>query len=222
MAEMITAQPSVPPPLFDLGHRGDFDYTLIDKMLAMTPTERLHHHERWRGLLRRGRMLPNFVEEIVARLQDAGVEFLVVGGVSAILQGATFTTMDLDLCYRRTPANISRLVQALAPLHPRPRGFPPDLPFAFDERTVQLGSNFTLEVGPESLDLLGEMSAVGGYEQVIGQAADVTVGSRSAKALSLEDLIATKTAAGRKKDLAALPELRATLERKRQQGSPPP
>ena len=162
-------------------------------------------------------MLPNFVEEIVGRLQDAEVEFLVVGGVCAILQGASVNTVDLDLCYRRTPENIARLVAALAPLQPRPRGFPPDLPFVFDERTVLLGSNFTLEIGPESLDLLGEMSAIGGYEQVVGSSGDVAVGSRSVKVLSLEQLIATKTAAGRTKDLAVLPELQATLERKRQQ-----
>jgi hypothetical protein len=167
-------------------------------------------------------MLPNFVEEIVGRLQDAGVEVLVVGGVSAILQGASVNTMDLDLCYRRTPQNIARLVTALAPLQPRPRGFPPDLPFTFDERTIQLGSNFTLEVGPESLDLLGVMSAIGGYEQVVDGAVDAVVGNRTIKVLSLEQLIVTKRAAGRTKDLAVLPELQATLERKRQQGTAPP
>jgi hypothetical protein len=218
----VSGQTQSGTPIYDLGHRGDVDYTLIDKLLRMTPTERLRHHERWRGLLRKGPMLPNFVEEIVGRLQDAGVEFLVVGGVSAILQGAGVNTMDLDICYRRTPQNIARLVAALAPLHPRPRGFPPDLPFVFDERTVQLGSNFTLEIGPESLDLLGAMSAIGGYEQVIGGAAEATVGSRAVKVLSLEQLIATKTAAGRTKDLATLPELQATLERKRQQGGQNP
>jgi hypothetical protein len=218
----VAAQPESPPPVYDLGHRGDVDYTLIDKMLRMTPTERLRHHERWRGLLKGGRVLPNFVEEMVGCLQDAGVEFLVVGGVSAILQGATVNTMDLDICYRRTPQNITRLAAALAPLQPRARGLPPELPFVFDERTIQLGSNFTLEVGPESLDLLGEMSAIGGYEQVIGDAVDAAVGGRSVKVLALEQLIATKTAAGRTKDLAVLPELKAALERKRQQGSAPP
>lgn len=34
--------------LFDLGHQGDVDYTQIARMLALTPTERLRHHERWR------------------------------------------------------------------------------------------------------------------------------------------------------------------------------
>jgi hypothetical protein len=210
-----------PSAYYDLGHRGDVDYTLIDKMLRLTPMERLQHHERWRGLLRRDGVIPNFVLEIVERLQDGGVEFIVVGGVSAILQGASVNTMDLDLCYRRTAENIRRLVAALAPLQPRPRGFPADLPFVFDERTLQFGSNFTLDVGPESLDLLGEMSALGGYEQVLGGALDAVIGNRTVKTLSLEQLIATKTAAGRTKDLAALPELQATLERKRQQGTAP-
>jgi hypothetical protein len=216
------AEQQAPIAFYDLGHQGDVDYTLIDKMLALTPAQRLDYHERWRRFLKGGGMLADFVREIVRRLQDAGVEFLVVGGVSAILQGATVTTVDLDLCYRRTPENMARLVAALAPLQPRPRGFPPDLPFVFDERTVQLGSNFTLEIGEDSLDLLGEMSGIGGYEQGIAGAAEVSLGDRSVKVLSLEQLIATKTVAGRTKDLAKLPEIQAALARQRQRGASSP
>lgn len=163
--------------------------------------------------------MPNFLEEIVVRLAQAQVEFVIVGGVSAVLQGSTITTRDLDICYRRTPDNIRRLVTALAPLQPRPRGFPPNLPFVFDERTVLLGSNFTLEIGPESLDLLGEMSVIGGYEQIIGQAEPATVAEVPVKLLSLGQLIITKEAAGRPKDIAVLPELRDLLERKQRLGS---
>jgi hypothetical protein len=36
------------PQYFDLGHQGDFDRTQIAARLAMTPTERLRHHESWR------------------------------------------------------------------------------------------------------------------------------------------------------------------------------
>src|SRR6202043_2683735 len=103
-------------------------------------------------------------------------------------------------CYRRTPDNIARLVSVLAPLHPWPRGFPVDLPFTFDERTLQLGSNFTLEVGTEALDLLGEMTGLGGYEQIIGQAKDVVIGRFPVKVLSLAYLIITKEAVRRPKD----------------------
>jgi len=199
-------------PIFDLGHRGDVDYTQIAKYLAMTPTERLRHHEGWRPLLLKESAMPNFLEDTVTRLAQAQVEFIIVGGVSAVLQGAAITTRDLDICYRRTPANVSRLVSALAPLHPRPRGFPAELPFFFDERSIQLGSNFTLEIGKESLDLLGEMSAIGGYEDIIDGSEEKTVAGVKVKVLPLSLLIATKQAAGRPKDLAVIPELKATLE----------
>ena len=36
------------PKYNDLGHQGDFDRTQIAARLAMTPTERLRHHEPWR------------------------------------------------------------------------------------------------------------------------------------------------------------------------------
>jgi hypothetical protein len=59
----------------------------------------------------------HFVREVIERLARAQVEFVVVGGVSAVLQGVPITTVDLDICYRRTPQNIGRLVAALAPFH---------------------------------------------------------------------------------------------------------
>jgi hypothetical protein len=163
--------------------------------------------------------MQQFVKEMILRLAEAEVEFVVVGGVSAVLQGAPIVTMDLDVCYRRTPENIARLAAALAPLKPRLRGLPPDLSFTFDERAIQLGTNFTLTISDESLDLLGEMSVIGGYEQIIAAARTVAVEGRPVKVLSLAHLIATKAAANRPKDLAALPVLRATYER--QQQSPP-
>ena len=160
-----------------------------------------------------------FAKDMIIRLAQGQVEFVVVGGVSAILQGAEVTTLDLDICYRRTPENITRLARVLDPLQPRLRGLPPDLPFTFDERALQLGSNFTLLVGAESLDLLGVMSAIGGYEQIIGDANEIIVGSFPVKLLSLAHLIATKEAAGRPKDMVALPLLRAALEMKQQDKS---
>jgi predicted nucleotidyltransferase len=167
-------------------------------------------------------MTPNFAELITTRLVDAGVDFIIVGGVCAVLHGSPFVTQDFDVCYRRTPENIRRLVAALKPLDPRARGFPTDLPFVFDERTIQLGSNFTFLIGSEELDLLGTMSAIGGYEDVIARAVEMQVAGHSVKVLALPDLIATKEAAGRQKDLVVLPALRALLEQqlRRDQAQP--
>src|SRR5262245_1700460 len=165
--------------------------------------------------------MQNFVKEIIIRLASAQVEFVVVGGISAVLQGVPIVTIDLDICYRRTPDNIKRVAGALAPLKPKLRGLPPGLPFVFDERALLLGTNFTLEVGDESLDLLAEMSGIGGYEQILPQVEEMTVEGVAVKVLALHQLIATKQAAGRPKDLATLPLLQAALELKRQQDAPP-
>jgi len=88
------------------------------------------------------------------------------------------------------------------------------MPFTFDERTIQLGSNFTFAIGDDDVDLLGDMSAIGGYEQIIDQSTEMDVAGFRVKVLSLPLLIKTKEAAGRTKDLIMLPILRATLELK--------
>jgi hypothetical protein len=47
---------------------------------------------------------------LLASLCDSGVEFIVVGGVAAVLQGVPITTTDLDIVHRRTPENVARLL----------------------------------------------------------------------------------------------------------------
>lgn len=91
-------------------------------------------------------------------LSDAKVSFVVVGGYAATLQGSTYLTQDLDICYERTSENLQRLAGALAPLHPRLRGAPDGMPFVLDQHTLKQGMNFTLETDAGDLDLLGELS----------------------------------------------------------------
>ena len=50
---------------------------------------------------------------LLAKLCDAGVEFIVVGGAAAVIQGAPITTNDLDIVHRRTPENVARLIGLL-------------------------------------------------------------------------------------------------------------
>lgn len=160
--------------------------------------------------------MQSFVELVIARLVDEQVEFLVVGGVSAVLQGAPIVTQDLDICYRRSPENLARLARAMAPLHPKLRGIPAGLPADVDQHTLRQGTNFTLEVHGEALDLLAEMSGVGGYDAVVDTAVSIDLGGTLVRALSLENLIASKRAAGRAKDLAVIPVLEETLRMSRE------
>src|SRR5437867_7941495 len=81
--------------------------------------------------------VPSDFTRILDRLHAEGVEFVVAGGLAMVAHGSSIVTRDFDLCYRRTPDNLARLARAIAPLHPRLRGAPGDLPFLFDVRTLQ-------------------------------------------------------------------------------------
>lgn len=144
---------------------------------------------------------------IVRHLLERGVEFAVVGGLAMIARGSAYLTKDLDICYKRSPENLAALVAALAPLHPYLRGAPPGLPFQVDVPTLQAGLNFTFVTDCGDLDLLGEVSGVGNYSQVLAQSSEESMFDMKVHVLSLDGLIAAKKAAGRNKDQSHLLEL---------------
>ena len=152
------------------------------------------------------------LERLVELLASADVEFVVVGGLAAVVHGSAYVTNDVDVCYGRSAANMERLCGALSRVHPALRGAPRDLPFRLDPQTVAAGLNFTLDTDLGALDLLGEVQGLGGYPQVTGQSEEVELFGHSVRVLTLEALIRAKRAAGRKKDLLLLPELEALLE----------
>jgi len=104
--------------------------------------------------------------ELIRVLSDSGVEFIVVGGVAATGHGSARLTTDLDIVYRRSSENIASLVKALAPLAPYLRGAPPGLPFRWDQETIQKGLNFTLITSLGAIDLLGEITGGGRFEDI--------------------------------------------------------
>jgi hypothetical protein len=151
-------------------------------------------------------------ETALQTLCDAKVDFVVIGGFSATLHGSARVTYDLDICYSRAPLNLHRIAAALAPFHPRPRGFPTDLPFIWDEVTLRNGALFTLNTALGEIDLLAEVAGLGAYDEVHARSITVEAYGRRMSILSLRSLIDAKRAAGRDRDLAALPELESLLE----------
>ncbi len=153
------------------------------------------------------------VEESLTVLANAGVQFVVVGGLAFIIHGSSYyATYDLDFCYARDKENLSRLTRALSPYHPRLRGAPIELPFRFDEETLRRGLNFTLTTDLGDIDLLGEIAGIGDYVAVSNVTMPVELFGRSFQVLTLDALIASKKAAGRPKDMLVLPELEALRE----------
>ena len=145
-------------------------------------------------------------------LVDAQVDFVIIGGWSAILHGSAQLTRDLDICFSRARDNLKRIAAALAPYHPQLRDLPPDLPFVWDESTLRNGTIFTLVTDLGIIDLLAEVSGVGDYKDALRDSVVVQSFDREVRTLDLRALIRAKRAAGRPKDLAILPELESLLE----------
>ena len=117
-----------------------------------------------------------------------------------------------DICYARTDANLDRVVRALRPLKPYLRGAPRGLPFQWSAATLRAGLNFTLTTTAGDIDLLGEVTGGGGYDDLITHSIEITLFTHRTRCLNLEWLIATKRAAGRPRDLEAIAELEALRE----------
>src|SRR2546422_940158 len=112
-------------------------------------------------------------ESLLRTLSAGGVEFILIGGGAGIAHGSARLTRDLDVVYSRTPENLRRLVETLAPLKPYLRGAPKGLPFDWSVATVRAGLNFTLETALGELDLLGEVAGGGRYEDLAQNAVNL-------------------------------------------------
>lgn len=144
---------------------------------------------------------------LIEALAAHRVEYIIIGGVALVLHGSARTTRDLDICYSRESANLESLSAALRGLHVTLRGAPADLPFRLDARTLHSGLNFTLSTDLGDLDLLGEVTGIGGYKDLVGDAALMELYGHRVAVMSLGSLERAKRAAGRLKDVADLAEI---------------
>src|ERR1017187_1640747 len=151
-------------------------------------------------------------------LHEGGVEFAVVGGLAAVLNGAPVSTFDLDIVPARDEANLAKLLRVLDILDGIYRMQP-------DRRIKPVAShlsspgrhNLITNCGP--LDVLGTIGRGLGYEDLLPHTIEMEIGGGArVRVLKLATIIALKEELGGEKDRAALPILRRTLEQK-QRGS---
>jgi hypothetical protein len=83
-------------------------------------------------------------KQAVHVLCDAEVEFVVIGGLAANLQGSAYVTLDFGICYSQASVNLTHLLAALAPFHPLLRGCPEALPVIWDETLLRNTTLLTL------------------------------------------------------------------------------
>lgn len=137
------------------------------------------------------------------------VDFVVIGGIAAIILGSSYSTSDLDVAYARDRANVERLADALRELGATLRSAPADLPFRVDADTIEAGLNFTFETRGGNLDIFGEPTGAPAYAELKRRSSVERIDGLDIRVASIDHLIAMKEAAGREKDRLLAGELRA-------------
>ena len=134
-------------------------------------------------------------------------DFIIVGGVAALLVGSPIPTMDLDILYEPSAENIERLLKALREIHARYRD-PAGRHIEPDE--AKLATNklnlFRTDLG--ALDLLRFVGPGLSYAEYIDRTEAYEVSGLTVRALDVEALIETKEMANRPKDRNTLLFLR--------------
>jgi hypothetical protein len=149
--------------------------------------------------------------DLLGVLVRHGVEFVVVGMGAAVLQGAPATTQDIDILYLVSEENFPRLEAAFTELEAEFRADLMNRRLRPNMTHIRAGGHILLRTKLGQLDVLGTIETTTRYEDVQSDIVELQIGEIKVNVLSLRRVIEAKTRAGRPKDLAMLPVLRATL-----------
>lgn len=152
---------------------------------------------------------------LLARLLDAGVDFVVIGGIAGTAHGSAYVTNDLDIAYSREPENLERLAKVLRAVHATLRGAPPHVPFLLDARGLAAGANFTFDTDFGPLDILADPAGAPSHAELRRAAVVFAVGSARVPFASLDHLIRMKDATGRPRDRERSMEYRTLADEAR-------
>jgi hypothetical protein len=65
--------------------------------------------------------MENYLKEMLVTMAEAGVDFVVGGGVACVLHGVERVTLDLDVAVEMNASNLDRLIRAVERLNLQPR-----------------------------------------------------------------------------------------------------
>jgi hypothetical protein len=155
--------------------------------------------------------MADFVQ-LLCRLIDEKVDFVLAGGLAAATHGCTLVTQDIDLCVDLAPPNLERLQSAVAELHPVHRLTPQRIPFRHEPAALAELSSIHLQTDWGQLDCLGDIKGIGDYACALAQSQAFDLNGRTCRILTLQALITAKQAMKRPRDLETVRQLRIILE----------
>lgn len=141
---------------------------------------------------------------ILEDLNQAGVRYVLIGGIALIRHGVVRATRDVDAVFDPEPENVSRIKElARSWSATRPDGSPIPEEGISPERSIHLATAFG------ELDLVSERAVRIAFDDLLQRAELKKVDGVEAPICSLADLVAMKRAAGRERDIADLADLKA-------------
>ncbi len=159
-----------------------------------------------------------FFEDTIKELNDAGVRYVVVGGLAVVLHGHIRSTVDLDLVVDLTPAEATKAMEALTSL-----GFVPSAPVdAFDFANPEKRRRWIEEKGMLVFHMRDPRDDFRRVDLFVEEPVDFGLLSSRAQIIrlndtpvtvaSIPDLIWMKRKAGRPIDLTDIEVLEVILE----------
>lgn len=145
--------------------------------------------------------------DIIQRLIQAEVDFVLVGGLAAVTHGSSMTTQDIDICCDFSASNLLKLQGALKGIHPVHRMSNKPLPLQLTEESCASLKNIYLETDIGQLDCLGTILGLGDFQTVKRQSESIEIDAHPCRILRIEALIAAKKAMGRPKDIETIRHL---------------
>lgn len=149
---------------------------------------------------------------IFRSLERHEVEYVLIGGLAAVLHGSPLRTNDADVCPRRGRDNLERLAGALTDLDARLFTADGPVEFVCDVEFLERVQVLTLATSAGRLDVSFRPAGVDGYDDLVEHAVDYEIEGVVVPTAALDDVIRSKRAADREKDRVALPTLEALRE----------
>ncbi|MGA2662635.1 MAG: hypothetical protein ABSH34_34580 [Verrucomicrobiota bacterium] len=158
-------------------------------------------------------------QALLTRLKDNGLDFVVIGGVCVVYHGGPLATFDLDICCPFGVENVRKIESAVNDLHPFHRLTANQLPLETTRSVFGELRNLYLQTDLGKLDCLSEVAGLGNFDAVLPRSVVAALSYGEFRFLNLDALIASKKAAGREQDLAAVRYLLAIKEKSEQQNN---